>query len=43
MNNPVGALQTMRRLAKKDGTVLIVDERVGDVFTPTGNDVEWMM
>jgi SAM-dependent methyltransferase len=43
MNNPVGALQTMRRLVKEDGTVLIVDERVGDAFTPTGNDVEWMM
>jgi SAM-dependent methyltransferase len=43
MNNPVGALQTMRRLAKKDGTVLIVDERVGDSFTSKGNDVEWMM
>lgn len=43
MNNPVGALQTMRRLAKQDGTVLIVDERVGDAFTSRGNDVEWMM
>lgn len=43
MNNPVGALQTMRRLAKKDGAVLIVDERVGDAFTAKGNDVEWMM
>ena len=43
MNNPVGALQTMRRLAKQDGTVLIVDERVGDAFTAKGNDVEWMM
>ena len=43
MNNPVGALQTMRRLAKQDGTVLIVDERVGDTFTAKGNDVEWMM
>ena len=43
MNNPVGALQTMRRLAKQDGTVLIVDERVGDSFTAKGNDVEWMM
>jgi SAM-dependent methyltransferase len=43
MNNPVGALQTMRRLAKKDGVVLIVDERVGDAFTAKGNDVEWMM
>ena len=33
----------MRRLAKKDGAVLIVDERVGDAFTAKGNDVEWMM
>ena len=43
MNNPVGALRTMRRLVKENGTVLIVDERVGDTFTATGNDVEWMM
>ena len=43
MTNPVEALKTMRRLVKKDGTVLIVDERVGDTFTPEGNDVEWMM
>lgn len=43
MNNPVSALRTMRRLAKKNGTVLIVDERVGDTFTAKGNDVEWMM
>ena len=43
MNDPVGALRTMHRLVKSDGMVLIVDERVGDAFTPTGNDVEWMM
>ena len=43
LSNPVGALQTMRRLVKDDGVVLVVDERVGDKFTPTGNDVEWMM
>jgi SAM-dependent methyltransferase len=43
MNNPVGALRTMRRLVKDDGAVLIVDERVGDSFTAAGNDVEWMM
>jgi hypothetical protein len=43
MNNPVGALQTMRRLVKENGAVLIVDERVGDTFTASGNDVEWMM
>ena len=43
MNNPIGALQTMRRLVKENGAVLIVDERVGDTFTANGNDVEWMM
>ncbi|HSB01693.1 MAG TPA: methyltransferase domain-containing protein [Anaerolineales bacterium] len=43
MNHPVGALGTMRRLVREGGTVLIVDERVGDTFTPTGNDVEGMM
>jgi len=43
MANPVGALHTMRRLAGDKGTVLVVDERVGDVFTPAGNEVEWMM
>jgi SAM-dependent methyltransferase len=43
MSNPVQALGTMRRLVSKDGTVLIVDERVGDRFTAKGNDVEWMM
>lgn len=43
MTNPVEALKSMHRLVKKDGSVLIVDERVGDSFTPEGNDVEWMM
>jgi len=43
MSNPVEALGTMRRLVGKNGTVLIVDERVGDKFTAQGNDVEWMM
>ena len=43
MNDPVSALETMRRLAKKDGVVLIVDERVGDAFTAKGDDVERMM
>lgn len=43
MSDPVGALKTMRRLASDDGTVIVVDERVGDTFTPEGNDVEWMM
>jgi len=43
MSDPVGALQSMRRLVNGTGTVIIADERVGDAFTPTGNDVEWMM
>jgi len=43
MANPVGALRTMRQLAGPQGAVLVVDERVGDTFTPAGNDVEWMM
>jgi 2-polyprenyl-3-methyl-5-hydroxy-6-metoxy-1,4-benzoquinol methylase len=43
MSNPVGALQAMRQLAGERGAVLIVDERVGEAFTATGNEVEWMM
>jgi ubiquinone/menaquinone biosynthesis C-methylase UbiE len=43
MSDPVGALKTMRRLAGDKGTVIVVDERVGDTFTPEGNDVEWLM
>lgn len=41
--NPVGVLRTMRRLAGDRGTVIVMDERVGDTFTAKGNDVEWMM
>lgn len=43
MSNPVGALRTMRNLVNGSGSVLIVDERVGDTFTSSGNEVEWMM
>ncbi len=43
MSNPVAALRTMRQLAGQNGAVIIADERVGDAFTPEGNDVEWMM
>ena len=43
MSDPVAALRTMHSLAGTDRTVLVVDERVGDAFTPEGNDVEWMM
>ena len=43
LGNPVGALRTMRRLAGDRGAVIVMDERVGDRFTATGNEVEWMM
>lgn len=41
--DPVGALRTMRRLTAPGGTVLVVDERVGETFTAQGNDVEGLM
>lgn len=43
MSDPVGALRTMRRLACDTGSVIIMDERVGEKFTPEGNEVEWLM
>lgn len=44
MPDPVGALSAMRRLAARDGTVLIMDERVADTFDPeTADDVERLM
>ncbi len=43
MCDPVGALGTMRRMLADGGTVMIVDERVGERFTPTGNEVESIM
>lgn len=43
MSDPVGALATMRRLAGEGGTVLVMDERVSDVFDPGAGDVERFM
>jgi 2-polyprenyl-3-methyl-5-hydroxy-6-metoxy-1,4-benzoquinol methylase len=43
MSDPVSALRTMRKLAGRNGTVIVADERVSEQFTPEGNDVEWMM
>jgi 2-polyprenyl-3-methyl-5-hydroxy-6-metoxy-1,4-benzoquinol methylase len=40
MADPVGALRAMRRLAGERGTVLVVDERVRDQFTPDGDELE---
>ncbi len=44
LGNPVGALRTARGLMRDGGgTVLVVDERVGERFTAQGEDLEWMM
>jgi 2-polyprenyl-3-methyl-5-hydroxy-6-metoxy-1,4-benzoquinol methylase len=43
MANPVAALAAMRQLVGPGGTVLIVDERVPDAFTPNGDAIERMM
>jgi SAM-dependent methyltransferase len=43
MSDPVSALCTMRKLLGENGAAIVMDERVGDTFTPTGNDVEWIM
>lgn len=43
MPRPVEVLQVMRRLVGPGGTVLIVDERVSDAFTPNGDAGERMM
>jgi 2-polyprenyl-3-methyl-5-hydroxy-6-metoxy-1,4-benzoquinol methylase len=43
MSDPVNVLNCMRKLAGETGTVLVIDERVGETFTAEGNDIEWMM
>ena len=43
MSDPVGALRTMLNMVGETGTVIIMDERVGDKFSARGNEVEWMM
>jgi SAM-dependent methyltransferase len=43
MANPAGALRAMRNLVGPGGTVLIVDEKVGDAFTAPADDVERFM
>ncbi|MGH9460832.1 MAG: class I SAM-dependent methyltransferase [Vicinamibacteria bacterium] len=43
MSQPVAALRAMHSLAGDHGTVLVVDERVGEDFAVEGNDVDWMM
>jgi len=43
LSQPVSVLSSMRQLVKKQGAVLVADERVGHKFTSAGDDVEWMM
>ena len=43
MADPVSALRAMKHLAGSSGTVLVVDERVGESFSTTENDIDWMM
>ncbi|MGH2559583.1 MAG: SAM-dependent methyltransferase, partial [Thermomicrobiales bacterium] len=43
MSNPVATLQAMHRLVGAGGTVLVVDEKVADVFTAPGDEVERYM
>lgn len=41
--SPVDVLATMRSIAKPDGIVVVMDEKVGDRFTGDGDDVERVM
>lgn len=41
--DPVSALRAMKHLAGPTGTVLAVDKRVGESFSTTKNDIDWMM
>ena len=43
MSDPVSALRAMRGLVAENGTVLVVDEKVGEKFTGEVDDVERMM
>jgi SAM-dependent methyltransferase len=43
MSRPVDALKAARRLLAPDGSVFIVDERVGEEFAAPGDDIERLM
>ncbi len=43
MSDPVSALRAMKRLAKAGGAVIVMDEKVGETFTPAGNEIEPLM
>jgi 2-polyprenyl-3-methyl-5-hydroxy-6-metoxy-1,4-benzoquinol methylase len=40
LSRPVDVLRTMRRLRNDTGAVLVIDERVADVFTAPGDEME---
>jgi len=43
MSDPVGALTNIKRLTAKDGTVLVMDERVRESFSAAPDEVEQFM
>jgi len=43
MPRPVPVLAAMRQMVGEDGHVLVVDEKVADEFTPSGDEVEQLM
>lgn len=43
MADPVGALVNMRRLAGQSGSVIVMDERVGEHFTAERNPIEHLL
>jgi SAM-dependent methyltransferase len=40
MGDPTGVLAAMKRLVKEDGTVIVMDERVGNTFEGPADEVE---
>jgi 2-polyprenyl-3-methyl-5-hydroxy-6-metoxy-1,4-benzoquinol methylase len=43
MSDPVAALRAMRALAGERGTVIVMDEKVGESFAARNDDTEWFM
>jgi 2-polyprenyl-3-methyl-5-hydroxy-6-metoxy-1,4-benzoquinol methylase len=43
MADPVAVLATMRRLAGSEGSVIVMDERTAETFTPRGNEIEALL
>lgn len=43
MSQPVSALRAMHSLVGERGTVLVMDERVGEEFSVEANEIDWMM